>query len=428
MITLGFSAITLAAVTAAGSTVASEEEPAGRASRARMETGATLDSLDLDVLAYRFAVNHASSYAGIDFNGARMEATIFYKAGTDSRWLTDAIAGAAAVPFTEQYIVSGDGLAGSPGKPDTESAVPDEDPDADKYTILVDTATFSSSELDQARSQFVASDPLGEHVVKDRIVASENKLEITLSGITADDVRLVQARTFAPDRLDILVDEEFGIPTRSIGRRDDIAPHWSGIVLDKLPGDGLCTGGFTVQNDAGTRRSMITAGHCGLLGTQWANTNGTFVGEIVVRAFAPNGFDSARLTKPGMPLGFGDEMYVGGPSSTNHYDVIGAYSHGVDDPICVSGAFGGSACGATVVERDVCVTAADGVRTCHTNVTDDDLGTVLGDSGAPMYIRPASASVRIGGQFWGFARGCCVFYHPVGMLLNRFGTNLLIDA
>ena len=100
----------------------------------------------------------------------------------------------------------------------------------------------------------------------------------------------------------------------------DTRPFWGGAAIFR-PDGGRCTTSFVVKNSAGTR-FMVTAGHCGPVGTLWHTAGGLYMGQTVSRPSFP-AYDMALIGNDS----YGSYIYMG--------DVAGYGSKvlGAGDPV-----------------------------------------------------------------------------------------------
>jgi hypothetical protein len=173
-------------------------------------------------------------------------------------------------------------------------------------------------------------------------------------------------------------------------RRDDIPAFWggNGITLAGTAPSARCSGGYTVQNSAGTRY-MITAGHCYTDG-QVAVTE---LGGRTVGTVWGNGLPSQD-----MELIYGGSyapyIYTGGVNSTT-----GAHVASAADPVvgfsnyCHSGRTTGENCGHTVNSVTATVCTSSGCKSPVIAFTGGNLPQG-GDSGSPFYALSVSGSDR----------------------------------
>jgi hypothetical protein len=164
---------------------------------------------------------------------------------------------------------------------------------------------------------------------------------------------------------------------------------------------------------------MVTAGHCGTIGTSFFSPVGSHsFGSITHRAAFPT-FD-LELMSGSTYRGW---IYT---SATGTAKVASAANPGVGSTYCFSGATSGTACSATV-------TSTTG-KLCDTSGCTEPLlaytGSVpsAGDSGAPFYANGSSggvATAHIRGVVVGHA-GSVGFAEPWSRVVDRFGATIVL--
>lgn len=121
----------------------------------------------------------------------------------------------------------------------------------------------------------------------------------------------------------------------------DTPGFWGGAAIFR-PDGARCSTSFTVKNSAGTRY-MVTAGHCGGVGTTWKTAGGVSVGQTVSRPSYPS-YDMQLI---GGGSAYGSYIYMG---DRNGYGskVLGAGDPAVGAYYCVSGTTTYENCGKKV--------------------------------------------------------------------------------
>ncbi|MER5727524.1 S1 family peptidase [Streptomyces sp. NPDC002138] len=175
---------------------------------------------------------------------------------------------------------------------------------------------------------------------------------------------------------------------RPPGRVNDRAPVSGGALLITQP--ETCTAGFGVVSEATGRKQLLTAGHCGPVGSPWFNGDGEFLGNAVSR--------HPEADALVIDVNSSDRVWHGAVSETlDGIDeaartVTEARSPEVGQYVCTSGAVSGTHCGLRVTRTGVVVSVAG------TDVPDqieaEQTGHVAaagnGDSGGPVYSATTS--------------------------------------
>lgn len=162
----------------------------------------------------------------------------------------------------------------------------------------------------------------------------------------------------------------------------DTAPFWGGAAIYRSNG-GRCTTSFTVKNSSGTR-FMVTAGHCGPVGTTWRTAGGVYVGQTVSRPNYPT-YDMA-LIRGGSS--YGTHVYMGNRTGYGS-KVLGAGDPVVGAYYCVSGTTTYENCGKKVTSLNARFCTSSG---CTPGVASYVGGaqTSGGDSGGPLVLKTSS--------------------------------------
>ncbi|MGL5857954.1 MAG: S1 family peptidase [Angustibacter sp.] len=167
---------------------------------------------------------------------------------------------------------------------------------------------------------------------------------------------------------------------RRVGRYNDTTPFWGGAAV--YNGGVRCSSGFTVQNSSGAR-SMVTAGHCGNVGSVWRTGAGLYFGTMTSKASFPT-WDLALLSGSS----YGTYIYMGGrtgfgtPTGAAGNPVVG-FSY------CASGSTTYENCGkvATSLNGSFCDAAG-----CTPGLATFTGGSAVGpgDSGGPVVFKSGS--------------------------------------
>lgn len=147
---------------------------------------------------------------------------------------------------------------------------------------------------------------------------------------------------------------------RPVGRVNDRSPVSGGALI--ITQAETCTTGFGVVGAATGRKQLLTAGHCGAVGSPWFNGDGEFLGN----ASARHPEADALL----IDVNSSDKVWHG--AVTENLDgiddkartVTGARTPEVGQYLCTSGALSGTHCGLRVTRTGVVLSI--GGRTCPT--------------------------------------------------------------
>jgi hypothetical protein len=265
-----------------------------------------------------------------------------------------------------------------------------------KIKLVLTPVQHSHEELDAVRAK-MRSDKAWSLAAKNVIVQDnvDLKRNIVAIGVTAITPELTAqaARTFGDlaylyvtHRLDRAVSRDLDTPPLKVGAR-----IWSAT--------SGCSSGFVIRNLTTQEKRMVTAGHCGPLGTAWTTGTGAAVGTTVARTFGPGLLDVSYIGG-GSYLSW---MWVGTPTSGVGVAVGGYYTSLVGRKLCTDGATSGEVCTGTVTAIEICHTFSDGIETCRLDdMTSDGTFTMTrpGDSGGPVITPPGLdqvAGIIIGG-------------------------------
>jgi hypothetical protein len=282
---------------------------------------------------------------------------------------------------------------------------------AKRIKLVLVPVRHSLSELDTVRDRMAADQrwtSVSSNVVSQTYVdVAHNLVAVGVTKITPEVTEV--ARAEFGDLVSLHVAAR---PDRT-SRTDDFEPWTVGIRIWSATAG--CTTGFVIHSTTTTAKRMVTAGHCGAVGTAW-NNNGDPVGSTVVRNFTDGGFDvsyiGGRTYEPW--------SYVGGPTSDVGQAITGTYLSLVGRKFCTNGATSGEVCSGTVTAIDACITFSDGIRTCFLDVLTADGSFTLtrpGDSGGPVINIPSVSpgSILIGGIIIG--GGNPTYFHSYHYLI-----------
>ena len=167
--------------------------------------------------------------------------------------------------------------------------------------------------------------------------------------------------------------------------------HWGGARITSSVKN--CTAGFSVVRRSNGARASVTAGHCGGDGTAWYSGS-NYYGTTIVRTNYPD-YDQSLVSGSA----YGPKIWTNGPGDTEDVRIVkGGADPAVGTLICQSGSYSTSLCGITVQSTSATYCDADG---CTTYVLRGTKGGQIvirsGDSGGPMYTKPAADSATIRG-------------------------------
>lgn len=212
--------------------------------------------------------------------------------------------------------------------------------------------------------------------------------QIVIEGLPAEAREIIAQRRGAEhvrfDELD---------PASRASRVDDSSPYKGGLRI-KNATYGSCSGGFTVIRNGTSTRAMVTAGHCSPNGITWRNGPANDpVGVSAARSNYPD-YDQMLLVNQS----YSPKIFTNGNDTIDQRTVTNAADPAVGQGICSTGSFSHSMCGWTVrsVSAEYCDDAGCTTHVIRANKSD---GSHLqgGDSGSPVYTRPASNAANIRG-------------------------------
>jgi hypothetical protein len=175
------------------------------------------------------------------------------------------------------------------------------------------------------------------------------------------------------------------------GRVDDIGPFWGGADLIDRQTGGRCSTGFGVSR--GTLRWILTAGHCGAVGHQFANGTGTW--GLGMGNWAHDSHDLLLVTAAG-----GDRIFLGG--GLKWWETRPQYNRRVGgwaptfpgEWVCQSGAQSGEVCNIRNSANVSASWCAGGI--CRTDLVWaeklDGIAVRRGDSGGPVFTSTSTPS------------------------------------
>ncbi|MDX6237925.1 MAG: hypothetical protein QOG10_2740 [Kribbellaceae bacterium] len=190
--------------------------------------------------------------------------------------------------------------------------------------------------------------------------------------------------------------------------------HWGGARITSTVKN--CTAGFSVVRRSNGARASVTAGHCGGVGTGWYSGS-NYYGTTIVRTNYPD-YDQSLISGSA----YGPKIWTDGPGDTEDVRTVkGGADPAVGAQICQSGSYSTSLCGITVQSTSATYCDADG---CTTYVIRGTKGGQIvirnGDSGGPMYTKPASDAATIRGL--AFAGSGCASNSCTTLYAERYAS------
>ncbi|MGW6933305.1 hypothetical protein ACWGE0_24835 [Lentzea sp. NPDC054927] len=221
---------------------------------------------------------------------------------------------------------------------------------AQGLTVKVHSARYSQAELKAEASRIVKSNPAIQSIAA-KYDGSGLAVKQAATGFSA--------KSAVPSS--VAVEVETGAVELAASRLVDSSPYKGGAyIVNRRDGvaQGSCSSGYTVVDNATGADKLLTAAHCGALGTSYTNGAGEPVGQITSRSVAS---DSEIISLVGTGTGQA-RVWIGDSIQTesNQYglDVIGSSATIAGDWLCDSGSYSGTICDirAMNVGLTVCLT------------------------------------------------------------------------
>ena len=210
-----------------------------------------------------------------------------------------------------------------------------------------------------------------------------NTVDVGVTRITPELTRAAQQRFGSLVRLHQA--DRPSVQTRLID-----SPPWYGGNRINLSTGGFCTSGFSVREVATGTTGIITAGHCGVVGTV-ARNNNVVVGTFVQRSNGQE-LDGALITGSTY-----SGRVFGGAVDPGTVRRVTAELHPFNgESLCLSGSVTGENCTGIIAAQDICVAFTDGITRCHLGRITSSNNTRLtqgGDSGGPAYQLKSDGTV-----------------------------------
>lgn len=276
--------------------------------------------------------------------------------------------------------------------------------DSATRTIRLQTAAHSTRELTAVRDRVTTE---AGWAAKAKPVLSEwyvnvatNTVDVGVTRITPELTRAAQ-QAFGP-LVRLHQADRPSVQTRLV----DSAPWYGGSRINLSTG-GFCTTGFSVRQINTGTTGIITAGHCGVVGTV-ARNNNVVVGTFVQRSNGQE-LDGALITGSTY-----SGRVFGGAVDPGTVRRVTAELHPFNgESLCLSGSVTGENCTGIIAAQDICVTFTDGITRCHLGRITSSNNTRLtqgGDSGGPAYqLRPDGTAWAYGLIIGGPASGTTAY-------------------
>ena len=244
-------------------------------------------------------------------------------------------------------------------------------------SLRVRSVVWSERQLNSAVSAVTEAIPSlaaqGIHVAKVAPDIQANTTDVFVSGDPAAvSARLVEL--FGP--IIRVISGAPAVPASCV--RTSCPPPWRGGLA--VHGTEYCTSGYIARLTGTTNYVMVTAGHCGVLGTPF-NNDTTVIGSVTGSVYY-NGTTADALRIGISPSTKSNWIWV---ASTDTQHVISGYTTGytVGSTVCKSGNSSGETCGGVT---------ANGVSVTYTTngyvikqQSEANFLTKPGDSGAPVF-------------------------------------------
>lgn len=253
--------------------------------------------------------------------------------------------------------------------------------------IVIDS--YSRADLEKAAWELATS---GQPVSGRKVISAGPNADSSGLDVTVDAAPMERRPLAAPEKLrGFPVKVQVGeAPVPTSRAYDPVAPHWGGATMSR-PADQagriyVCTTGFGVgvQEGSAIRTSLITADHCGAVGSQWRT--GKFSDSPVLGTMqntSAAGTDTRRIEG----AQFGPVIYNGPNNSNTGTAIKGAVTSILNDVYCYSGAPSGMVCNnrVTSLNQTICYALFQCYRNMvYTNQTTDTPALGNGDSGGPV--------------------------------------------
>ncbi|MFD5826595.1 hypothetical protein [Lentzea sp. NPDC060358] len=253
---------------------------------------------------------------------------------------------------------------------------------AQGLTVKVHDAKYSQAELNAEAARLVKTGSVQSVAAK--YDGSGLKVKQAATGFSAKS---------APQS-SVAVEVESGEVELAASRLFDSAPYKGGAYIENYFNgvfDGSCTSGFAVVSNATGRDKLLTAAHCGEVGSYYTTGNGEgdVIGAVETRSVAS---DSEIVNATGQArVWIGDSIQTEldtGRANQYGLDVIGSSATIAGDWLCDSGSFSGTICEirATQTGLTICLTGFGCVNNSVEAVHQGGYSAGgNGDSGGPVF-------------------------------------------
>lgn len=194
------------------------------------------------------------------------------------------------------------------------------------------------------------------------------------------------------------------------------APLRGGVAITSA--GPTCSTAFVTKPRSGSGYSVLSAGHCGGVGTAWAS-GGTSIGSTAQAVDAPMDYARIAVASPGgwgLPAGYVFVRATGGQPRDELYPIRASGRSAQGMAICKSGATTDTTCGTvTGIEATVNSRGKTYTKMNRSNYCRD-----LGDSGSAVFSNNTAIGIHSGGFV-----GCDAFYQPLVAVLDTLGQDVV---
>ncbi|SDG78861.1 hypothetical protein SAMN05216553_111247 [Lentzea fradiae] len=251
---------------------------------------------------------------------------------------------------------------------------------AQGLTVKVHSAKYSEAELKAEAARLVKSGSV--HSVAAKYDGSG--LAVKQSGTEVAARAAVQSS--------VAVEVQAGGFELAATRLFDAAPYKGGGYIENYANgivQGACTSGFAVTDNATGADKLLTAAHCGNVGSYFTTGSGSIIGAVQSRSISS---DSEVLPASGQPrlwIGESIQSEITQPSAFQYgLDVIGSSATYAGDWLCDSGSYSGTICEIRAVQTGLSV-CLSGFGCVENSVEAVHQGGYSaggnGDSGGPVF-------------------------------------------
>jgi hypothetical protein len=229
----------------------------------------------------------------------------------------------------------------------------------------------------------------------------------------------------APERAERRLEQRFGDGVRVVAtplvaptpRTNSYPPLKAGLTIDSLQGltSYRCTSSFITED--GGDYFMLTAGHCGPVGSSW--THAVYYAGRMTRNAYFNGSSADAATIQISPLDRSNLIFISDSNlravrSSNLSDTVGAL-------ICQSGNSSGYVCG-SIESTDMTVSYSDATFYNQRRAT---FPSIPGDSGGPLFAGGEAHGVMSGNVTYSDGDQDAIYSH-ITHVNSQLGTRVLV--